>query len=392
MATLSTPSSYNASYFKHNLDGGSWQVPTYWDSTGLRAGTTSGGLIYRAYFQIAGNPLLASSAATISEVKLTIPITSEFNSDGKWDIGIMTSVPSTSVKYNTSGFTRIATNVTAAENTTLSVTIPTATWGDGSATKYIVIVSSQSSGTGYSYKKMSCNSSSYPKVNFTYTTKTYTVTFNANGGTTSTTSKTVTALSTYGTLPTPTRTGYSFKGWYTASSGGTKITSSSTVNLSANQTLYAQWNAYSLGVTYEANGGTQSAAGAASYSMPRTEYYYYGTTYSDGLIDPDTTFGLSKTGYQLKSGAEWNTSSDGSGISIGKTGSYTGQALATALGRNISSSNQLVTIYANWESAGTIWVNVNGAWKKGIPWVNVNGTWKKGVAKVNVSGSWKSGK
>lgn len=50
--------------------------------------------------------------------------------------------------------------------------------------------------------------------------------------------KYVKAGGTYGTLPTPTRSGYTFDGWYTAASGGTKITSSSTYTT---QTLYAHW-------------------------------------------------------------------------------------------------------------------------------------------------------
>jgi len=70
---------------------------------------------------------------------------------------------------------------------------------------------------------------------------TYTVIFDANGGTVSTTSKTVTKGSTYGTLPTPSLDGYIFDGWYTSSSGGTKVTSSTTVTASSNHTLYAQW-------------------------------------------------------------------------------------------------------------------------------------------------------
>ena len=41
----------------------------------------------------------------------------------------------------------------------------------------------------------------------------YNVTFDPNGGTVDTSSKQVTYLSTYGALPTPTRTGYIFKGW-----------------------------------------------------------------------------------------------------------------------------------------------------------------------------------
>ena len=41
----------------------------------------------------------------------------------------------------------------------------------------------------------------------------YNVTFDANGGTVDTINKTVTYGSTYGDLPTPTRDGYTFKGW-----------------------------------------------------------------------------------------------------------------------------------------------------------------------------------
>lgn len=68
------------------------------------------------------------------------------------------------------------------------------------------------------------------------------VTFNANGGSCSTANKTVTKGSTYGTLPTPTRSGYTFNGWYTSASGGTKVTSSTTVSATSDHTLYAQWS------------------------------------------------------------------------------------------------------------------------------------------------------
>ncbi|MGN0447374.1 MAG: InlB B-repeat-containing protein [Acutalibacteraceae bacterium] len=44
----------------------------------------------------------------------------------------------------------------------------------------------------------------------------------------------------YGTLMTPTRTGYTFEGWYTSATGGTKITSASKYP-ATNQTLYAHW-------------------------------------------------------------------------------------------------------------------------------------------------------
>lgn len=71
---------------------------------------------------------------------------------------------------------------------------------------------------------------------------TYKVTFNKNGGSkVSSSSKTVVEGKKYGTLPTAERKGYTFKGWYTAKSGGSKVTSSTKVTLKANQTLYAQW-------------------------------------------------------------------------------------------------------------------------------------------------------
>ena len=67
---------------------------------------------------------------------------------------------------------------------------------------------------------------------------TYTVTFNANGGEGGTTLSRDYGLS-LGSLPTPTREGYTFAGWWTATSGGTQITSSPTVT--GNVIYYAHW-------------------------------------------------------------------------------------------------------------------------------------------------------
>jgi uncharacterized repeat protein (TIGR02543 family) len=86
---------------------------------------------------------------------------------------------------------------------------------------------------------------------------TYTVTFNANGGGTPTpTSKTVTYASTYGTLATVTRAGYTFNGWWTATSEGTQILSSTVVSITSNQTLFARWTANTFNITLNPNGGT----------------------------------------------------------------------------------------------------------------------------------------
>ena len=53
--------------------------------------------------------------------------------------------------------------------------------------------------------------------------------------------KTIIFQGTYGLLPTPTRLGYIFEGWYTAKSGGKKVTSDTVVNATQNYTMYARW-------------------------------------------------------------------------------------------------------------------------------------------------------
>lgn len=70
-----------------------------------------------------------------------------------------------------------------------------------------------------------------------------TVTFVANGGTVDFSSKLVFLDKEYGELPAPQREGYTFAGWYTELTGGTKIESTTINTYSNNHTLYAHWNA-----------------------------------------------------------------------------------------------------------------------------------------------------
>lgn len=121
---------------------------------------------------------------------------------------------------------------------------------------------------------------------------TYTVYFNANGGSVGTASKTVDSNGIYGSLPTPTRSGHQFAGWYTATSGGTQITEGTQVNLSGNQTLYAHWSQYAL--YFNANGGsggpgTQYGYGATTISSAtpyRTNYDFLGWSTSSSASSP----------------------------------------------------------------------------------------------------------
>lgn len=125
-----------------------------------------------------------------------------------------------------------------------------------------------------------------------WTPKQYTVTYNANGGKVSGTSKSITYGSTYGTLPVPVRTGCTFTGWYTAKSGGAKVTSQSVVKNTADQILYAQWKANTYTVSYQANGGKVTKTSGK---------IVYGSTY--GTLPVPTRAGYTFTGwYTAKSG------------------------------------------------------------------------------------------
>ncbi len=75
-----------------------------------------------------------------------------------------------------------------------------------------------------------------------WTANEYTVTFDANEGKVTPGSKTVTYDGTYGELPTPTRSGYKFLGWFTDLTGTDKVTADNKVSITAAQTLYAHWS------------------------------------------------------------------------------------------------------------------------------------------------------
>jgi len=88
---------------------------------------------------------------------------------------------------------------------------------------------------------------------------TYTVTFNANGGIVSPENVSQKSGTTIN-LPTPTRSGYTFDGWFSAATGGTKFDNPYTVTAN-NLTMYAQWtknDADNYTVTFNANGGIVS--------------------------------------------------------------------------------------------------------------------------------------
>ncbi|MCQ2272173.1 MAG: InlB B-repeat-containing protein [Bacteroidales bacterium] len=79
-------------------------------------------------------------------------------------------------------------------------------------------------------------------VHITYQIRILTVTFDLNGGgTVSPTSKEVRYNTNYGTLPTPTRPGYLFLGWFTHATSGTQVTATTKCTQNENHNIYAHW-------------------------------------------------------------------------------------------------------------------------------------------------------
>ena len=101
----------------------------------------------------------------------------------------------------------------------------------------------------------------------------YTITFNGNGGTPSVTSMT-TIDQKLPELPTATHSGrYSFDGWYTAASGGTKITTATVFY--ENTAVYAHW-------TYIGGGGSSGGGGGYTYHTIRAIFGLNGSISPSG--------------------------------------------------------------------------------------------------------------
>ena len=97
----------------------------------------------------------------------------------------------------------------------------------------------------------------------------FTVTFDANGGSVTPESSKTGTDGKLSALPSPVRAGYDFTGWYTAASGGTKVTSSNV--FTADTLLYAHWerSSYGGGSSSGGSGGGIAVSGSVrSSSVP----------------------------------------------------------------------------------------------------------------------------
>jgi len=159
----------------------------------------------------------------------------------------------------------------------------------------------------YSFTYPSLSSDKYVQE-----TGTYTLTFDVNGGdelSDTDKTKSVTYDAAYGDLPTPTKTGFDFDGWYTATEGGSKVTSTDIYITADDSTLYAHWTGSEHTVTFDANGGNFNGSEATKKVRYDSQYGTLPTPTKTGYVF-EGWFTAAEGGTQIKTDSVYNTDGD----------------------------------------------------------------------------------
>ena len=220
---------------------------------------TKEGYDFSGWELISGNSILSGNSITIGSEETTIKAT--------W-------IKKVTLTLNLDGGT-ITSNASGVYSRKASVTLGTPTKTGYNFSKWQITAGDST----LSGNKLTIGTTD-TTIKAIYTAKKYTVTYNANGGTVSGTSKSVTYNAKYGTLPTPKRAGYSFLGWYTAKTGGSKITETTIVKITSNQTIYAQWK--ETLITYEDLSKNYKCKNSSAGATPYIEYSGNCTLLNDG--------------------------------------------------------------------------------------------------------------
>ena len=153
-----------------------------------------------------------------------------------------------------------------------------------------------------------------------------TVYYEYNGGSGTETSFTTNCEEQEVTLPTATRAGYDFNGWYTAATGGTKVgDAGGTYNPTTSSiTLYAQWTKKIYIISFHANGGEGTMANQCADE--------------NDVVAQLNANQFTRDGYAF---VGWNTTAGGTGTA------YADQATNITLTQNR-------TLYAQWAAIVTL--------------------------------------
>ena len=235
--------------------GSSTKSVTYGSTYGTLPSATKSGSTFNGWFTASSGGTQITSASTVS-ITSAQTLYAQFTA-GTYSIGA-------DVPYGTGGTVYIQ-NVTAGTTSSTGTSVSLgATYGDS-----VMIYAVAASGYSFDYwwdddssedvgtsNPFSFTVNGNRNLSANFNANTYTVSFSTDGGAPQPSSITVTYGQAYGTLPTVTKTGYSFNGWYTAASGGTLITAASTVTTASDHTLYAQYTAGSFTISADVPYGT----------------------------------------------------------------------------------------------------------------------------------------
>ena len=182
-----------------------------------------------------------------------------------------------------------------------------------------------------------------------WTANTYTVTLNQNSGIGGTASVTATYNSNMPNAIMPTRTGYTFAGYYDASSGGTLYYNASGVgsniwNKASAGTLIARWNANTITLNLDNQSANTAGTGTVYYKYNTATYYSNSacTTQMTAITVP------ARTGYTF--GGYYTAANGGGTQYINASGAFVNN-LHSAITENR-------TLYAKW-TANTITLSLN---------------------------------
>ena len=132
----------------------------------------------------------------------------------------------------------------------------------------------------------------------------YAITYNLNGGVNSANNPATYTINSAITFENATKTGYTFAGWYTDSGFATPITGI-TAGTTGAKTLYAKFTINTYTITYNLNGGVNSANNPASYNVlsaitfenaTKTGYTFAGWYTDSGFTTPITGITAGTTG------------------------------------------------------------------------------------------------
>ncbi len=274
-------------------------------------------------------------------------------------------------------------------------------------------------------------------ISINWKPNTYTQTFDPNGGTISTTTKSMVYGTTYTDLPTPVKPGYKFLGWYKTFNGTNDYISlgrnymnmtSLSVHLSAymeDWSDYATSNRRLISCTesggfniqsssgniqfagYDFNIGYKVALSAVAWASLSSGWHDFDIIfdginikgYLDGeLIGVSETYTSKKIGYHLTNSILIGAEAQGNDS---PAGGYFNGYIGNIVIKNSSditpstTYNTMVapagsyTWYARWQKKNTpLYLKINGNYKQGTPYVKINGIYKEGTIWIKKDGQY----